>query len=154
MTIRLALFAPLLAALTAVAGCGTDAAVRDPIAATAPSGGPPAASPTPSPTPSPQAPTTRVADCFDGDCVLLVSRPVSIPLDAEKFHYEVLEIVDVTDDALTYFVPYGGGGGASSQLGVGGGGGFGFRGETGISLRLTSIEDGTATLVISPDPEV
>lgn len=154
MAARLGTLAALLATTAvALAGCGGDrAAIEEPAG---PSASPSEeVSPTPSPTPSPQAPTKRVKDCYDGDCTLLVSKPVSIPLDADTFHYEVLEIVEVTDDALTYFVPYGGGGGASSQLGVGGGGGFGFRDEMGISLRVVSIEDGTATLVISPDPSV
>ncbi|MFI7639363.1 hypothetical protein [Nonomuraea sp. NPDC049400] len=154
-------------ALCALAGCGSPEATpraASPSAAAstsaAPSSAPatsapPTTTPTSTPTPTPEAtpsrkPTSRIKDCFDGDCLLKVSRPVTIPLNAKKFYYPKFEIVSVKSKTLTYWVEYPHGGGAQQVMGEGSRSSFGFRSRTPVEVSLVSIEKGKALLSISP----
>ncbi|SEG88349.1 hypothetical protein SAMN05444920_106226 [Nonomuraea solani] len=146
---------PVLA-LCALAGCGSPAPAPP---AAAPSNTPatstPAATPTPAPTPtstpSPsRKPTTKVKDCYDADCLLKLSRPVTIRLNAKKFYYPKFEIVAVSAKTITYVVEYPHGGGAQQVLGKGGSSGFGFRDRPTVEVTLVSIRKGQALLSISP----
>ncbi|MFI6290824.1 hypothetical protein ACIBEJ_04525 [Nonomuraea sp. NPDC050790] len=144
---------PVLA-VCALAGCGSPQAA-------APSSTPAASTPavstpapeTPSPTPSPsptREPTTKVKDCYDGDCLLKLSKPVTIWLNAKKFYYPKFEIVAVKADRITFWVEYPHGGGAEQTLGEGGGSSFSFRDRTPVDVTLVSIRNGRAVLSVSP----
>ncbi|MEV4803226.1 hypothetical protein AB0K18_24745 [Nonomuraea sp. NPDC049421] len=151
-----------------VAGCGsaeeppTAAAPAGTPAATAPTSAPPAStpeasttpsvSPTPSPSPSPtkkRKATSRVRDCFDGDCLLRVSRPVTIRLNAKKFYYRQFHILDVGKSSITYLVEYPHGGGAQATLGKGGTSSFGFRKRPTVEVSLVSVKKGRALVSIT-----
>jgi hypothetical protein len=142
----------------ALAGCGGNddrpSAARGSGSAFATASATASAAPTPTPTPTPTlAPakvTTRVKDCFDGNCRLKVGGPVRIPLNAKKFHYSSLEVVSVTAHSLTYQVPYPQGGGAAQTLGVGGSGSFGYRSDPAVEVRLESVTRGKAVLALTP----
>ncbi|GAA3154621.1 hypothetical protein GCM10020001_092870 [Nonomuraea salmonea] len=156
-----------------VAGCG---AAEEPPAAAAPASTPattaptsaaptsaaptsaaeasatPSASPTPSPSPSPtkkRKATSRVRDCFDGDCLLRVSRPVTIRLNAKKFYYRQFHILDVGKSSITYLVEYPHGGGAQATLGKGGTSSFGFRKRPTVEVSLVSVKKGRALVSIT-----
>jgi hypothetical protein len=155
---------PVLA-LCALAGCGspeatpraaspsaaasTSAAPSSAPATSAPPTTTPASTPTPEATPS-RKPTSRIKDCFDGDCLLKVSGPVTIPLNAKKFYYPKFEVVSVKSKTLTYWVEYPHGGGAQQVMGKGARSSFGFRSRTPVEVSLVSIEKGKALLSISP----
>lgn len=96
-------------------------------------------------------PTTRVSDCFDGECLLKVSKPVDIRLNAKKYYYPEMSIVAIDAKSITYTVDYPHGGGAQQVLGPGGGGGFGFRSYPSVKVTLVSIKKGTALVSISPE---
>ncbi|MFI6504461.1 hypothetical protein [Nonomuraea typhae] len=137
---------PVLA-VCALAGCSSPEAGRQ---AAAPSPTPStsaAATETPSP---PRKPTTRVKDCFDGRCLLKVSRPITIQLDAKKFYYPTLEIVAIGADTITCWVEYPNGGGARSSAGEDGPFTFGVTGYPSVEVRPVSIENGQAVVSISP----
>ncbi|MEU4832673.1 hypothetical protein [Streptosporangium sp. NPDC023615] len=113
----------------------------------------PTATPSPpsSPSPSPsRKPTTRVKDCFDGDCLLKLSEPVTIRLNAKKFHYPRFKVVAVKANTITYWVEHANGGGAWQTLGEGGSSSFSFRERTPVEVSLVSIKKGRALLSISP----
>ncbi|WP_157358855.1 hypothetical protein [Amycolatopsis sp. ATCC 39116] len=157
-----------LTALSLVfAGCGTAAPVaQQPPPSTTPA--PPTTAPAttvPSTTstsaepttttanPNPPAPpSSKVRDCFDGDCTLLLSKPTTIPLDAARFHYASMRVTAISADGLTFSVTYPQGGGAQSSIGPGlGGASFGFRGSPSIEVGLTLV-DGKPALVLQPGP--
>ncbi|MFI6904860.1 hypothetical protein ACIBKY_26595 [Nonomuraea sp. NPDC050394] len=150
---------PVLA-MCALAGCASPEAGRQATAPTPTTGipskpGTPATSapatesPTPSPSPTREA-TTKVKDCFDGDCLLKLSKPVTIRLNAKKFYYPKFEVVAIDADTITYRVDYPHGGGSEQRLGEGGGGAFAFRKHTPVEVRLVSIKKGRALLSVSP----
>jgi hypothetical protein len=120
-------------------------------------GGPAADRPAPRPTtpaPAPPSPTpgSDVKACFDGDCLLTVTRPIKIPLDAKRYYYPVFAITAVTPDRIGYRVDYPNGGHAEQWLGQGGSSSFGSRSHTQVNVRLVSITRGRAVLAISPGP--
>ncbi|MBB5078996.1 hypothetical protein [Nonomuraea endophytica] len=125
-----------------------------------PDTGPQAATPAPTPsTPTTSAsatespsrePTTKVKACFDGDCLLKLSKPVTIRLNAKKFYYPKLEVVAIDKDTITYWVEYPHGGGVEQRLGEGGGSSFAFRENTPVEVKLVSITKGQALLSLSP----
>ncbi|AXK36835.1 hypothetical protein DVA86_34155 [Streptomyces armeniacus] len=94
--------------------------------------------------------TSDPKDCFDADCRLKVSGPTTIRLDAEKFHYPALNVVEVGRDSLRYQVDYPQGGGAEQILGPGGSGSFGFRSQPPVEVKLESVKGGTALLALTP----
>lgn len=163
---HLSFFVPALA--LALIGCGGPDG--DPAAApssgsspaassAAPSGTPtqpPSASPTVVPTTAPATKSaklsTQVRDCRDGDCRLLVSKPVTIPLDTKRFYYPSITVTEVTRESLTYQVRYPHGGGAVQRLSPGNKGGFGFRSYTHLEVALERTSQGRLVLVISPAP--
>ncbi|QUH04018.1 hypothetical protein HUO13_27220 [Saccharopolyspora erythraea] len=98
-------------------------------------------------------PSTNVADCFDAECTLAVTGPITIPLDRARFYYPELSVVSVTPEGLTYRVDYPHGGGAEQGMGPGGGSGFGFRDFPMVEVKLESINDGTAVLVLRSAPQ-
>ncbi|WP_433870107.1 hypothetical protein [Saccharopolyspora sp. CA-218241] len=105
------------------------------------------------PPPRPEPPSTDVAECFDADCTLVVTGPLTIPLDAARFYYPEMTLVSVTPDALTYYVTYPDGGVAiRARLGPGGGGSFGSRGHATVQVKLDSLGDGTTVVVLTPAP--
>ncbi|MFI6540725.1 hypothetical protein ACIBHY_50280 [Nonomuraea sp. NPDC050547] len=144
----------LVIAMCALAGCaspetGRQAAVSTPTPSTPATSASATESPTPSPSPTRQA-TTKVKDCFDGDCLLKLSKPVTIRLNAKKFYYPKFEVVAIDARTITYRVEYPHGGGSEQRLGEGGGGGFAFRKHTPVEVRLVSIKKGQALLSVSP----
>lgn len=121
-------------------------------ASPAPTGGGDASTPTPAAPASPDAqePTTKVKDCFDGDCLLKVTEPVDIKLDAKKYYYKKIQIVDVGEKTMTYVVDYPHGGGAQQMLGPGGSSSFGFRSYPSINVTLVSAKKGRLLVSITP----
>ncbi|GAA4861317.1 hypothetical protein [Saccharopolyspora cebuensis] len=113
----------------------------------------PAAPEAPAPPPTPEPPSTDVAECFDADCTLAVTGPITIPLDPARFHYPEMSVRSVTPDFLAYDVTSPAGGVAIlSRLGPGGGGSFGSRGHTTVQVKLESLDDGTTVVVLTPAP--
>lgn len=88
-------------------------------------------------------------DCFDGDCLLRVSRPVTIRLNAKKFYYRQFHILDVGKSSITYLVEYPHGGGAQATLGKGGTSSFGFRKRPTVEVSLVSVKKGRALVSIT-----
>ena len=152
---RLMAFVPLVPLLLApLAGCGTqpDGPPEKPPAATkSSSDGSSKNKPSKKPSPTPPQETTDPKDCFDAECTLKVSKPVTIPLDKKKFHYPEMKVVAVDSKSLSYQVDYPGGGGAQQVLSPGGGSGFGFRSYPSVEVKLLSITKGTARLSLTPD---
>ncbi|WP_198958220.1 hypothetical protein [Amycolatopsis sp. KNN50.9b] len=156
-----------LAALSLVlAGCGTETpAAPQPAPAPATTTTaqptttvPPATSATPTTTPPstnpnpPAPPSSKVRDCFDGDCTLLLAKPTTIPLDAKRFHYSSMRVTAFSADSLSFAVTYPQGGGTQSSIGPGlGSASFGFRGSPSIEVGLTLV-DGKPALVLQPGP--
>jgi hypothetical protein len=143
---------PLLLAL--LAGCDTQAegAPEKPPAATkSSSDGSSKNTPSKKPSPTAHPDTTDPKDCFDAECTLKVSKPVTIPLDKKKFHYPEMKVVAVDSGSLSYQVDYPGGGGAQQVLSPGGGSGFGFRSHPSVEVKLLSITKGTARLSLTPN---
>ncbi|MBA9002964.1 hypothetical protein [Thermomonospora cellulosilytica] len=144
----LAALVPVL--VPALTSCGSPAqeagpAPSKPAAPASPTSAPPSVPPSPT-----RTPTTETEDCFDGDCLLEVTRPVDIELDRKKFYYPGFSVVSVDENSLTYHVEYPHGGGAEQVLSPGGGSSFGFRDNPSVEVRLVSIKDGKALLSISP----
>ncbi|MFI9388838.1 hypothetical protein [Kutzneria sp. NPDC052558] len=153
--------AAVLAALAlALAGCGTTTPAAQP-PSTAPTTTSTTTSSTPTTTSAPRIrshrpvapPTSRVTDCFDGDCTLLLTAPTTIPLDNKTFHYPSMTVTAISADSLTYSLTIPEGGGASTTIGPGlAGGSFGFRDSPSIEVGLTVV-DGTPALILQPaDP--
>jgi predicted small lipoprotein YifL len=143
---------PLL--LAPLAGCGTqpDGPPEKPPAATkSSSDGSAKNKPSKKPSPTPPPETTDPKDCFDAECTLKVTKPVTIPLDKKKFHYPEMKVVAFDSKSLSYQVDYPGGGGAQQVLSPGGGSGFGFRSNPSVEVKLLSITKGTARLSLTPD---
>ena len=145
---------PLL--LAPLVGCDTQPQgppEKAPAATMSSSGGSSKNKPSKKPTPTRTAPpeTTDPKDCFDAECTLKVSKPVTIPLDKKKFHYPEMKVVAVDSKNLSYQVDYPGGGGAQQVLSPGGGSGFGFRSYPSIEVKLLSITKGTARLSLTPN---
>lgn len=91
-------------------------------------------------------------DCFDGDCVLLLSKPATIRLDAKKLHYPSMRVTAISADSLTYQVTYPGGGGATSTVGPGGRGAFSFQGFPKIEVGMTLVDGKPALVLQLGDP--
>ncbi|MEU4742457.1 hypothetical protein AB0G02_18610 [Actinosynnema sp. NPDC023658] len=99
---------------------------------------------------TPAPPSSNVDDCFDGDCTLLLTGPVEVPLDAATFYYSSMHVTEISPDTLSYYVPYPDGGGTQSTIGAGlGSGEFGFQGQPSIRVGLVVV-DGTPALVLQP----
>jgi len=105
------------------------------------------------PPPNDETVTANPADCVDGQCRLLVTGPLSIPLDASRYHYSVLVVVAVAADSLSIQVPFEGGGGTDTTIGVGGSTAFGFQDGPSIWVSLQTVVNGSAVLNLTPgDP--
>ena len=153
----------LVACTVSLADCaGTGPAATPPVAGTPAAGtpgAPPITSTTAPPTPAPtstrppartEPPTTDVADCRDGSCTLVVRKPVRIPLDASRFHYSSLRLLDVSSDGLE-LQPTDSDGGPTISISGGGESTIGFTGFRGITLRLDTA-GGRRLLVLAPGP--
>jgi hypothetical protein len=73
---------PILAALPllVLAGCGKNA---------------------PGPPPPPTPASSDVADCFEGNCTLLLTKPATVPLDAKKLYYPSMRVTAISAESLT-----------------------------------------------------
>ena len=121
----------------------------------------PSATPSVAPTSSPSlaspspSPTTKVSankkDCYDGDCILRLTKPTRIPLNAKKLHYSAMRVTEVSTESLSYTVAYPGGGGVQASVGPGGGSTFGFRGFPSVTVSL-AVVGGKPALVLKRGP--
>lgn len=91
-------------------------------------------------------------DCYEADCTLLVSGPVTIPLDVGRFHYTSVAVSSVTADTVltSQASPDGGGGGLI--LHPGGSGSFGYRSLPEVIVSVISIRNGVATVQLRTGP--
>lgn len=116
-----------LLSLVVLAGCGSTQPGRpvtaprtSPAAPSKPSPAPTSTAPTStapsSPAPLPvAAPTSNPKDCYHGTCTLLLTKPVTVPLDFATFHYSSLTVTAVAADHIDYQVPIPGNGAASGS---------------------------------------
>ena len=156
MSRKLAAIAALALVLT---GCDSGAPV------TQPPQPPPSVTPAPTPSATPSAaptssppspsPVTKVSankkDCYDGDCILRLTKPTRIPLNAKKLHYSAMRVTAVSTESLSYTVAYPGGGGVQASVGPGGASTFGFREFPTITVSLTVV-GGKPALVLKRGP--
>ncbi|ALG08498.1 hypothetical protein AOZ06_17655 [Kibdelosporangium phytohabitans] len=92
-------------------------------------------------------------DCFDGDCVLVLSKPTTVRLDAAKLHYTSMRVTAISADSLTYNVSYPGGGGTTATVGQGvGGSAFSFQGFPKVEVGLTLVDGKPALVLQLGDP--
>jgi hypothetical protein len=141
------LLVPVLSLTLASCGSSPEETKAAPTASRSPNSSSAPVSASPSPT---RTPTTKIKDCFDGDCLLEVDGPVDIKLDKKTFYYPEFSIVSVDENSLTYYVEYPHGGGAQQVLSPGGGGSFAFRDNTPVEVKLVSVKDGKALLSLTP----
>jgi hypothetical protein len=101
----------------------------------------------------PSRPSSNVADCFEGDCTLLLTEPATIPLDATKLYYPAIRVTDISADNLTYSVTYPGGGYAGeATIGVGlGRAAFAVQGRPSVQVGLILV-NGNPALVLQTGP--
>lgn len=143
------LTALVLALPVALLGCGKSGTDRPAARATASQPTPASTSSAPTPSGSPTV-SSKVKDCFDGDCLLAVSKPVTIPLDKKRYYYPKFAITAVTSNQVSYRVDYPQGGHAEQRLSVGNESSFGFRSHPQVNVRLVSIAGKKAVIAISP----
>lgn len=100
--------------------------------------------------PATQAPPTAadgsdVQECFDGDCEIAVSEPVSIPLDG-RFSVDAVVIEKIEPDHVSLRAESAG---SVTRITSGPGGTVRLN---KLTVRVVAVSDGTAVLRFSPTP--
>lgn len=126
--------------LPSLTACGSTARARW----STPSPEPSAAPSAPAASPSASGGTDTVKDCFDGDCLLRVSKPTVVPLHI-KYGITRLEITAIDADTVTIQLSFGAGAGGETT---------GSAGSTltvnKLVIRVVSVDGGTAVLDFTP----
>jgi hypothetical protein len=138
-----------------LSGCGGSGTGTDGRSSAAPPSRSPsvAASPSRSPSPSPTGALPEAADgtdldaCYDGECEVLVTEPVDIPVDPAVYGFDTLSITAIEEDLVTVVavVP---GGFASVNIGTEGQGVV-----QGVTVSASAIGKEGAVLSISVSGE-
>lgn len=148
---RAATVAVSVLVLSGCGGSGTGTDGRS--SATPPSLAPVSASPSPSPSPSPTGALPEAADgtdldaCYDGECEILLTEPVDIPVDPEVYGFDTLSITAIDEELVTVkaIVP---GGFASVNVGT-----EGYGVVQGVTVSALAIGEEGAVLSISVSGE-
>jgi hypothetical protein len=138
-----------------LSGCGGSGTATDGRSSAAPPPLSPSVSASPSRSPSPSstgalpeaADGTDLDACYDGECEILVTEPVDIPVDPEVYGFETLSITAIEEELVTVkaIVP---GGFASVNVGT-----EGYGVVQGVTVSALAIGEAGAVLSISVSGE-
>lgn len=91
-------------------------------------------------------------DCYDGDCVLVLTKPTTVPLDGKKLGYPSIRVTAISTEKLTFTVRGSEGGSTTMSFGPGiGNGKLGISATSALEVGLTTV-DGKPALVLQLGP--